>query len=82
MPTMAFFNGLVTGRRSQVAKAADCKSAIVGSTPTGASFVHARIGSHNLPCRFYLWLGRCLLIRHLDRFVKARIRTEMHAFAS
>ena len=25
-------------RRSQVAKAADCKSAIVGSTPTGASF--------------------------------------------
>ena len=24
--------------RSQVAKAADCKSAIVGSTPTGASF--------------------------------------------
>lgn len=32
-----------TGRRSQVAKAADCKSAIVGSTPTGASSViHAK----------------------------------------
>ena len=30
-------------RRSQVAKAADCKSAIVGSTPTGASFFSAEI---------------------------------------
>ena len=29
-------------RRSQVAKAADCKSAIVGSTPTGASFLFCR----------------------------------------
>ena len=27
------------GRRSQVAKAADCKSAIVGPTPTGASLI-------------------------------------------
>jgi hypothetical protein len=27
----------MSGRRSQVAKAADCKSAIVGSTPTDAS---------------------------------------------
>ena len=31
-------------RRSQVAKAADCKSAIVGSTPTGASF-STRVGT-------------------------------------
>ena len=32
----------VIRRRSQVAKAADCKSAIVGSTPTGASFYFCR----------------------------------------
>ena len=33
-------------RRSQVAKAADCKSAIVGSTPTGASFFAAPGAAH------------------------------------
>ena len=30
-------------RRSQVAKAADCKSAIVGSTPTGPLFIFAEM---------------------------------------
>jgi hypothetical protein len=33
------FRKVDSRRRSQVAKAADCKSAIVGSTPTGASFL-------------------------------------------
>ena len=35
----------VLGRCSQVAKAADCKSATVGSTPTSASFVIETEGS-------------------------------------
>jgi hypothetical protein len=34
---VAFRGDQQIGRRSQVAKAADCKSAIVGSNPTGAS---------------------------------------------
>ncbi len=44
LPKLPLSNILI-GRRSQVAKAADCKSAIVGSNPTGASF--PRLPTHS-----------------------------------
>ncbi len=42
--TIGQIHSVKVWRRGQVAKAADCKSAIVGSTPTDASHILREIG--------------------------------------